>query len=1209
MEDDTNGHVGEEIELPTCYVMGPDDVDGEATQNDDEDGEQDEDESTFRLSVDQVNVPLLEVTSISSIVSREQKYKSLHQICREGYIEILEKFATQYKEELLNTFNNLDEKDVSPLHYAVRYTNIDIAQFLLDMGANPNVQGPDKMTPLQYAARYGGKKRSRHWKKGSYRSFDEEEDEAEMFECEKVINVGETVALLINYYADVNAQDRYNLTALHHAAIRGNNDAASVLLSTSGIEKEPRDLQGSTPLHLASTYNRLDTVKLLLANKANPKCIDIDERTPLHEACQEGNVEVVNAIISESEANFSTDFVKELIQKKDGEGNTSLSIAVSSGSIKIVELLLEYGANVNSKNKHSVSVLHCAARTGQIESVELLVEHSAEVNVVNSLIQTPVYIAASNNNVKVIEYLVNNGCNPNIQDSNGFTPLHIACKEGNVEAVEVLIAFKTNVDLLDYDDRSCLYIAALYNKPEVLKALLENDKCNGLISVNDLFDNLPLHVASKEGNVEIVHLLINAGSDIDKKNEDEMTALHLASLNGRVKVVEEILKSDRCAISDIDEDSNTALHIACTNRRFLVSKKLLEYGADIQSRNVKKWTPLDCAASVGAYKCVELLLESGAQIDPLDRSKTTPLHLASEFGHEKTVRLLLSNGASLKMEDAFGRNALEIALLKKNKSVVKALIEYPDWKNAFRTCLTPLHKLRHKVPETPLRLLIKTYPDLVETVLDSCITTVENPEKCGEKKVIMNYEFLDDAYLWQPVEKEVKNVHGITYDVVFEYCQVDENAQCEPFLSTYHKNRRIVNQNHPFMIMAEEKNRDLLRHPLCLALVRHKWRKFGRYVFYGRVFLYSLFLVFLTSYLLLEVKHSQCFGSDIDPKTDPNELLPPQNMFKTFCHVGVLIGVILNILAEITEIIRTGIRYFSFDNLMDWVVCILSLYIISVDTIFVPEKDCSRWDVAAILITLAWLNLLADIRQLPYLGIYVIMFFDILLTFIKFALIFMVFVIAFGLGFHFLHTSHDPFQTPGDSFLKTTVMMIGEYEYVDIFFPGNENDPKPGGMSKVFFGIFVVVMSLIVMNLLVGLAVEDIKAVQDQAVLKRLVMQAELVLNVERHLPNFLRRMLSTTQEEIRQKSTSENCLSWLLSDIMSSSNIIRNVFEFDEEPDISDILTQQRQTQEKISKIEKDIKTLSSASEDIKNILIAIVEHNEIILPDEEYGFNTSVS
>ncbi len=43
----------------------------------------------------------------------------------------------------------------------------------------------------------------------------------------------------------------------------------------------------------------------------------------------------------------------------------------------------------------------------------------------------------------------------------------------------------------------------------------------------------------------------------------------------------------------------------------------------------------------------------------------------------------------------------------------------------------------------------------------------------------------------------------------------------------------------------------MLRHPLCLALVRHKWKSFGRYVYYVQLFLYVLFLFFLTSYLLL----------------------------------------------------------------------------------------------------------------------------------------------------------------------------------------------------------------------------------------------------------------------------------------------------------------------------------------------------------------------
>jgi hypothetical protein len=58
--------------------------------------------------------------------------------------------------------------------------------------------------------------------------------------------------------------------------------------------------------------------------------------------------------------------------------------------------------------------------------------------------------------------------------------------------------------------------------------------------------------------------------------------------------------------------------------------------------------------------------------------------------------------------------------------------------------------------------------------------------------------------------------------------------------------------------------------------------------------------------------------------------------------------------------------------------------------------------MGAITITLAWLNLLGTVRQLPIIGIYVIMFYDILETFFRFAIVFIVFIVAFGLGFHIL---------------------------------------------------------------------------------------------------------------------------------------------------------------------------------------------------------------
>ena len=61
-----------------------------------------------------------------------------------------------------------------------------------------------------------------------------------------------------------------------------------------------------------------------------------------------------------------------------------------------------------------------------------------------------------------------------------------------------------------------------------------------------------------------------------------------------------------------------------------------------------------------------------------------------------------------------------------------------------------------------------------------------------------------------------------------------------------------------------------------------------------------------------------------------------------------------------------------------------------------------QWQLAAYAVTSAWINLLYRIRQIPFLGIYVLMVIDVLYTFLKFAVIILLFVIAFSLGFHCL---------------------------------------------------------------------------------------------------------------------------------------------------------------------------------------------------------------
>ena len=69
------------------------------------------------------------------------------------------------------------------------------------------------------------------------------------------------------------------MTPLHHTAIRGNQQALEKLLNSPGIVPEPKDCQGSTPLHLASTYNHPNVALTLLKNgNTNLRALDNDFR-------------------------------------------------------------------------------------------------------------------------------------------------------------------------------------------------------------------------------------------------------------------------------------------------------------------------------------------------------------------------------------------------------------------------------------------------------------------------------------------------------------------------------------------------------------------------------------------------------------------------------------------------------------------------------------------------------------------------------------------------------------------------------------------------------------------------------------------------------------------------------------------------------------------------------------------------------------------
>lgn len=135
------------------------------------------------------------------------------------------------------------------------------------------------------------------------------------------------------------------------------------------------------------------------------------------------------------------------------------------------------------------------------------------------------------------------------------------------------------------------------------------------------------------------------------------------------------------------------------------------------------------------------------------------------------------------------------------------------------------------------------------------------------------------------------------------------------------------------------------------------------------------------------------------------------------------------------------------------------------------------------------------VGRFPMFGLYVQMFTKVAVNFAKFLLAYCCLLIAFGLSFGVLFNSYPAFKKIHWTLLKTITMMSGELEFEDIFY-GNVPIQFPVTSHGMFFA-FVLLVTIILTNLLVGLAVNDIQGLQASAGLDRLTRQTELVARLE----------------------------------------------------------------------------------------------------------------
>uniref|UniRef100_A0A669PRH4 Ankyrin repeat and sterile alpha motif domain containing 3 n=1 Tax=Phasianus colchicus TaxID=9054 RepID=A0A669PRH4_PHACC len=174
---------------------------------------------------------------------------------------------------------------------------------------------------------------------------------------------------------------------------------------------------------------------------------------------------------------------------------------------------------------------------------------------------------------------------------------------------------------------------------------------------------LDLHTASSIGQYEVVQECIQCGDvDLNKKNCGGWTPLMYASYIGHDTIVHLLLEAG-VNVNIPTPEGQTPLMLASSCGNESVAYFLLQQGAELEMKDIHGWTALFHCTSAGHQQMVKFLLDNGANADCKEPVYGyTPLMEAAASGHEIIVQYLLNHGVKVDARDNTGATARTLAM-------------------------------------------------------------------------------------------------------------------------------------------------------------------------------------------------------------------------------------------------------------------------------------------------------------------------------------------------------------------------------------------------------------------------------------------------------------------------------------------------------------------------------------------------------------------
>uniref|UniRef100_A0A3P9MSP1 phospholipase A2 n=1 Tax=Poecilia reticulata TaxID=8081 RepID=A0A3P9MSP1_POERE len=223
-----------------------------------------------------------------------------------------------------------------------------------------------------------------------------------------------------------------------------------------------RDTSGQTPLHLACDRGDLACVKELLdESQARTDIRDQKGETPMHYASKQDSPVIIQALCSR---------LCSGVNELNSNGETPLHVACRLGRVESVKALLEGGAKCDTRGSTG-NPIHTAMKYSEKGCVEEILKADPSQLQAEDCVYggTPLHWAKT---AEMCRLLLDRGCEINYLSKTGESALHVLTKKGRFEAAMVLLTHGANANLKGQDGNTALHLAMKMDHMELIKGLI-----------------------------------------------------------------------------------------------------------------------------------------------------------------------------------------------------------------------------------------------------------------------------------------------------------------------------------------------------------------------------------------------------------------------------------------------------------------------------------------------------------------------------------------------------------------------------------------------------------------------------------------------------------------------------------------------------------------------------------------------------------------